>query len=518
MTNETAAAVRPPVLEYLAAHGDRPCFYFEGATISYREVLSAIHRIARALLTRGVGPGGGIAILSGNRPELFYVRTAAALIGARTTALHPLSSVHEHAFILRDAGLDGVVFDPRYEETVVTLGAEVALRTIASLGPAGIGFDLIDAASVEAPEPPETGPVQLPRTLVYTGGTTGRPKGIIMSPAAQAFATATMMEHWQWPDEVRMLLSTPLNHAAGTVLPPTFARGGSVVLLPSFSPEAWLAAAERHRVTAALIVPTQLYRILDEPSLANTDLTSFETIFYGASPCSPARLAAAIEVFGPVFFQFYGQTEAPMTLSVLRREEHDPSVPGRLSSCGRPVPGIEVRLLDDEGNVVPPGEPGEICVRGPLVALESYQNRPVETSAALADGWLHTGDVATEDEEGFLYIVDRKKDLILSGGVNVYPREIEDCLGAHPAVDSVAVIGVPDERWGEAVKAFVVRQADGDGVTAHALIQFVKESLGSLHAPKSLEFVETLPLSPLGKPDKQALRARHWSDRTRLVN
>lgn len=518
MTSKAATASRLPVLSYLAAHGEAPCFFFEDATISYREVLRSIHRFARALLTRGLGPGDGVAILSGNRPELFYVRTAAALIGVRTTALHPLSSVHDHAFILRDAELDGIVFDPRFEATIVALRAEVPVRTVASLGPAGIGFDLIDAASVEASEPPETGPVQPPRALVYTGGTTGRPKGIIMSPAAQAFATATMMKHWQWPDEVRMLLSTPLNHAAGTVLPPTFARGGSVVLLPSFVPQDWLAAVERHRVTAALIVPTQLYRILDEPSLAGRDLTSLETIFYGAAPCSPTRLAEAIRVFGPVFFQFYGQTEAPMTMTILRKEEHDPSTPGRLSSCGRPVPDIEVRLLDDDGNVVPRGEPGEICVRGPLVALERYQNRPSETAAALEGGWLHTGDVATEDEKGFLYIVDRKKEMILSGGFNIYPREIEDCLGTHPAVRDAAVIGVPDARWGEAVKAVVVRRPDHDGVSEKALIQFVKDRLGSLHAPKSLDFVDAIPLSPLGKPDKKALRARHWGDRTRLVN
>ncbi|WP_063045175.1 AMP-binding protein [Nocardia pseudovaccinii] len=518
MTDQTAASLRLPVLEYLAAYGDRPCFFFEGATISYREVLESIHRIARALLTCGIGPGDGVAILSGNRPELFYVRTAAQLIGVRTTSLHTLGSVHDHAFILRDAELDGIVFDPRYEDIVVTLGTEVPLRTVASLGPAGIGFDLIGAASAEAPQPPETGPVQVPRALVYTGGTTGRPKGIIMSPTAQAFAAAAMLEHWQWPDEVRILLSTPLNHAAGTVLPPTFARGGSVVLLPGFSPDTWLAAVEQHRATAALIVPTQLYRILDEPSLAHTDHTSLETIFYGAAPCSPTRLAEAIRIFGPVFFQFYGQSEAPMTMSVLRKEEHDLRAPRRLSSCGRPVPGIEVSLFGEDGNVVPRGEPGEICVRGPLVALESYKGRPAETAAALEGGWLHTGDVATEDEEGFLYVVDRKKDMIVSGGFNIYPREIEDCLGVHPAVGEVAVIGIPDERWGEAVKAVVVRRPDHDGVTENSLIDFVKDRLGSLHAPKSLDFVDTIPLSPLGKPDKKALRARHWGDRSRLVN
>jgi fatty-acyl-CoA synthase len=518
LTRETPAALRVPVLDYLGADEERPCFHFAGRTTTYGEALNSIHRIARALLAPGVEPGNGIAILCGNRPELFYVRTAAQLIGVRTIALQPLSSIHDHAFIAQDADLDGIVFDPHYEQTVVALQEKVGLRTVASLGPAEIGFDLLDAASIVSPSAPEIGPVQAPHALVYTGGTTGAPKGIIMSPAAQAFAAATMAEHWQWPDDVRMLLSTPLSHAAGTVLPPTLARGGSVVLLPSFSAGAWLDAVEQYRVTAALIVPTQLYRILDEPSLADRDLTSLETIFYGASPCSPTRLAEAIRVFGPVFFQFYGQTEAPMTMTVLRKEEHDPNVPGRLSSCGRAVPGVEVRLLDDDGNAVPGGTPGEICVRGPLVALESYKNRPEETAAALAGGWLHTGDVATEDEDGFLHIVDRRKDLIISGGFNVYPREIENCLESHPAVGSVAVIGVPDELWGEAVAAFVVPRPDHAGVTDVALIQFVKDRLGSLPAPKSVHFVDAIPLSPLGKPDKNALRATQWGHRERLVN
>ena len=495
-----------PVIEFLAAHRDRACIEFEGVTLSYRDVLGSIYRIARALDARGVRPGDGVAIMAGNRPELFYLRTAAQLLGVRAITLHPASSVHDHAFIIGDAELDGIVFDPRYDDVVAEVGNLVALRTVASLGPSRIGFDLLDEAARRPAEPPDVGPVRPPRALVYTGGTTGRPKGIVMSPAAQAFAAATMSEQWEWPADVRMLISTPLSHAAGTALPPTFARGGSIILLPTFTPEAWLDAVETFHATAAMVVPTQLYRILDSPSLAATDLSSIETIFYGASPCSPTRLAEAIRIFGPVFFQFYGQSEAPMTVCIMRRSEHDPEIPDRLSSCGRPVPGIDVGLLDDDGRVVPRGASGEICVRGPLVALESYKGRPAETAAALQGGWLHTGDMAIEDEDGFLHIVDRKKDMILSGGFNIYPREVEDCLGAHPAVGDVAVIGVPDERWGEAVKAVVILRPGHEDVTASDLIEFAKAGVGSLHAPKSVDFVDAIPLSPLGKPDKKALR------------
>jgi fatty-acyl-CoA synthase len=231
---------------------------------------------------------------------------------------------------------------------------------------------------------------------------------------------------------------------------------------------------------------------------------------------SPTRLKEAIEKFGHIFFQFYGQAEAPMTLTVLRKDEHLVDDPARLASCGRPVPWVHVALLDDEGNEVPQGEPGEICARGPLV-MNGYWNKPEQTEEAFKFGWLHTGDVAKADEQGFLTIVDRKKDMIVSGGFNIFPREVEDVLATHDAVAQAAVVGVPDERWGEAVKAVVVLRPDAT-VDADELIALVKDRKGSHHAPKSIDFAESIPLSPLGKPDKKALRARYWEGSERQVN
>ncbi|HVW32226.1 MAG TPA: AMP-binding protein, partial [Acidimicrobiia bacterium] len=219
---------------------------------------------------------------------------------------------------------------------------------------------------------------------------------------------------------------------------------------------------------------------------------------------------------GPVFFQFYGQAECPMTVSVLRPHEHDVDRPDRLASCGRPVPWLDVALLDDAGAPVTPGDPGEICVRGPLV-MQEYHHQPELTAEALRGGWLHTGDVARTDDEGYLTIVDRKKDIIVSGGFNVYPREVEDVLSAHPAVAAVAVIGVPDPQWGEAVKAVVVRRP-GTAVGGDELIALVRDRKGRVNAPKSVDFVDEIPLSPLGKPDKKALRAPYWPSGGRQVN
>jgi fatty-acyl-CoA synthase len=240
-------------------------------------------------------------------------------------------------------------------------------------------------------------------------------------------------------------------------------------------------------------------------------------VIYGASPMSPARLVEAMKRFGPVFMQLYAQSEAPNTVTVLRQRDHDPErFPHRLASCGVPIVGNQVRLLDEAGDEVPVGEVGEIGVRGPLV-MKGYWNKPEETARAFRNGWLYTGDLARRDDDGFIYIVDRSKDMIISGGFNVYPREIEDVLTTHPAVGAAAVIGVPDGKWGEAVKAVVVLKA-GARVDPEALIALVRERKGTVYAPKSVEFADSLPVTGLGKPDKKALRARYWGGQQRSVH
>jgi len=260
-----------------------------------------------------------------------------------------------------------------------------------------------------------------------------------------------------------------------------------------------------------------VYVLLDHPGIAQADLSSLELIIYGASPMSPARLVEAMKRFGPVFMQLYGQSEAPNCITALHKHEHDPeNRPERLASCGTPSGSSQVALLDDDGKEVRVGEVGEICVRGPLVML-GYWNKPEETEKAFRHGWLHTGDMARRDTDGFIYIVDRSKDLIITGGFNVFPREVEDVLTRHPAVAAAAVIGVPDEKWGEAVKAVVVLKA-GETVAPEALIALVREHKGPVQAPKSVDFVDALPVTGLGKPDKKALRARYWSGQQRAVH
>ena len=280
-----------------------------------------------------------------------------------------------------------------------------------------------------------------------------------------------------------------------------------------------LKTIEEKRITATFMVPAMLYALMDHPDSHTRDLSSLETVYYGASAINPVRLAEAIRRFGKIFAQNYGQSEAPMAISYLAKEEHDEK---RLSSCGRPTLFARCALLDADGNPVPQGEVGEVCVSGPLLA-GGYWQRPDETSGTFRDGWLHTGDMAREDADGFWFIVDRVKDMIVTGGFNVFPREVEDVVAEHPAVAQVCVVGTPDDKWGEAVTAVVVLRSDAptDEASIEAMTSqiqaAVKDRKGSVQAPKQVVIVDALPLTGLGKPDKKAVRARFWEGAERSV-
>lgn len=503
----------------LDRNGDRPCLYIDGGVLTASEMRNEISRYVQAFAAQGIKKGHGVATLSKNRPEVLCSMGAVMVTGCRNTPLHPLGSLDDHAYVLEDAEIDTVIFDPAFAERAQQLRDRLpGLKRLLSYGEATVGDDLVKLAATFEPQPlvgPDVAPEDL-SALAYTGGTTGKPKGVMNTFRGSATMAQIMVSEWQWPDEVRHLVCTPLSHAGSSLFVPLLLRGGSMVVIPAFEAGAVLDAIEQHRITTTMLVPSMIYALLDHPRFATTDLSSLQTIYYGASPMSPTRLREAIGKLGPIFFQFYGQTECPQTVCVLRKEEHDADDPSRLASCGRPVPWTRVALLDDTGNEVPRGEPGELCVQGPLV-MKGYWGKAAETAEALAGGWLHTGDVARADEHGYLTIVDRKKEMIVSGGFNVFPREIEDVISTLPAVAAVAVIGVPDEKWGEAVTAVVVAR-EGAHIDVPDLIAVVKERKGSHYAPKTVEVVDSIPLSPLGKPDKKALRARYWAGSDRLVN
>ena len=527
--NDTAPSSPPPQLHAgvsipdlavlaLERNLDRPTVYLGDDVLTGRAVRDQVSRYAQAYADLGLGDGRGISVLAPNRPEVLFFILANAVTGARATPLHPLGSLDDHVYVLDDAEIETLVFDPVFAERAAAIGEQLPNLRLLSFGPCDVGEDLITIAERYEPGPiraPEIDPDEV-ANVAYTGGTTGKPKGVMGTYRSGATMTMIQMAEWEWPDEVRFLICTPLSHAGAAFFIPTLLRGGSLVVAPYFEPESFLATIEKYRITATMLVPTMLYVLLDHPRFDEFDLSSLETVYYGAAAISPSRLQEAIRRMGPKFFQFYGQAECPMTITVLRKGEHDVDDLARLASCGRPVPWLHVALLDDDGNRVPRGEPGEVCVRGPLV-MKGYKNKPDETEEALRFGWLHTGDIAREDEDGYLTIVDRKKDMIVSGGFNVFPREVEDVLATHPAVAQCAVIGVPDDKWGEAVKAVVVLRPDAT-VEPEELIALVKEAKGAHYAPKSVELADAIPLSPLGKPDKKALRSQYWAGADRGVH
>jgi acyl-CoA synthetase (AMP-forming)/AMP-acid ligase II len=311
-----------------------------------------------------------------------------------------------------------------------------------------------------------------------------------------------------------------MTHTAGLLSVPCTARGGTVVVVTKPDPAILLGAIPKYRVTELFLPPTVIYRLLDVPDLGKkVDFSSLKYFMYGAAPMSVEKLKQAIEVIGPVMTGGYGQTEAPASISYLPPSEHfvDGRIASdeRLSSVGRPNPLVRVEIMNDANQILPKGETGEICVRGDLV-MKGYYKAPDKTAETVVNGWLHTGDVGHIDAEGYLHITDRKKDMIISGGFNVYPSEVEQVIWSHPAVQDCAVIGVPDEQWGEAVKAVVELNA-GQLASAEEIIKLCKDKLGSVKAPKSVDFVASLPRSPVGKVLKKDLRAQYWQDATRKI-
>ncbi len=481
----------------------------DGSTLNVGQVRDTTSRFVQALRKLGVGAGTRVGLLSSNRPEVLFANNAVQLLAAIYIPMHPLGGAADHLHVVTDAQVEILIFDAqRYAERAAELARHAPGLRLLAFGPSPLAEDLCQLAGQCTPTPlvaPKVGPHDVIR-LGYSGGTTGKPKALASVQRTGLTTLTLMLAEWEWPNPPRFLSCTPLSHAGAAMFLPTLLRGGTMLILPGFDPAAVMQAIQDNRINCVMLVPTMIYALLDHPRFSEFDLSSLETVFYGASAISPQRLKEAIERIGPVFFQFYGQAEAPMTVTVLRKAEHDVNDPRRLASCGRPVPWVHVELLDADNRPVPDGEPGEICVRGPLV-MDGYRNSPELAAEVFAGGWLHSGDVGVRDPGGFLRIIDRTKDMIVSGGFNVYPREIEDILALHPAVSQAAVIGVPHPKWGEAVKAYIVLRP-GQTAQAEELIALVAAHKGSFQAPKAIEFLDSIPQTAVGKPDKKALRAR----------
>lgn len=513
----TGPTTATQALRALARHPDRIAFAFAGVTLTYGGALDLIGRMQAVMIASGLKRGERAAVLTANRAESWCASVAAYATALSITWLHPLASLADQIEQIEDGECTVLLVDAA---DFLQRGGELAsqaegLSTIYTLGPAEYGVDLLAAAA--------GGGTASPRDLAtctdiailnYTGGTTGKSKGGLRTHAQMASYTATILADFEIPMAPRYLVIAPMSHVAGTKVLPTLILGGTVHLLKGFDPVAVLETIARERINFTLLVPTMIYMLLDHPGLGRTDLSSLDLLLYGASPMSPTRLLEGLDRIGPVFSQLYGQTEC-YPISVLRKGDHDRARPELFASCGAPVTSCDVKVLDDQDQEVATGEPGEICVRA-AHAVTQYWKRPEQTRELFRNGWLHTGDIARRDEQGYLYILDRKKDMIVSGGFNIYPRDIEDALSSHPDVAMACVIGIPDPKWGEAVCALIVPRP-GARPAVSTLIELVKDRKGSAHAPKRIEFVDQLPLTAVGKIDKKVVRARYWSDQQRMV-
>ena len=482
--------------------GDYEALLFEGQLHRSSELSARSRRLATGLTELGVGPGERVVVMMANSVEVGIVYNAIWRAGAVVTPTMFLLSVEDLRHVLSDSGACAVVTTAEFADKVRE--AAVGLDSVRFLICREDAEGFIPLASLEQAEP---GPI-VPRAdddlaaLLYTGGTTGRSKGVMLTHSSLYYTGHAGHESGHVPGVNRVLVPLPLSHAYGllvTVVGMHSPERGLGVLMRWFEPQGFLALIQEHKLQVATVVPTMLQILLSQP-LEDYDLSSLSYVSSGGAPLAAEVAEQFIRRVPSVSIrQGYGLTETAALIS------SNPIGRERAGSVGLPVPGTEVRVLDDEGNEVPAGEIGEICARSPGVML-GYWHSPETTSEAMRDGWLHTGDLGYQDEDGYLYIVDRKKDLIIRGGFNVYPRDVEDALLEHPAVEAAGVVGRPDPRHGEEVVAFVSLRP-GAEPSGEELVQWARERIGGYKYPREVTVVDAVPLTPVGKVDRKALRA-----------
>jgi acyl-CoA synthetase (AMP-forming)/AMP-acid ligase II len=521
---------------------DRVCWYYADRTairdqdrsLTYREMQRQANQVAWGLSALGVAPGERVGLLLPNVLEFIPAQHGIWKAGAVAVQMPTRASAATHRAHLEQAAATTLIYHAAFDEVASELAAGLPnLKTVIRLRAPGDGDASGRQGRPEAPASVDYSeffaaqPGSAPNVTVhehdeayilFTSGSTGEPKGVINSHFTWAHYSITAgLEIGDTRPGEAFAHGAPLTHFTQVFVMPTFLRGGTNVMLPGLDVDGLLDAIERYRVTATAVVPTVVYLLLDHPRRSSADLSSLRTMIYAGSPIAPGRLEEALDAFGPIFVQTYAGTE-PGYVSCLRKEDHrvgDDTDRKRLASAGRPIPYVQVAITDSRDQPLPAGEIGEICSRQPGQLL-GYLDK-ARTPEVLRDGWVHTGDIGYLDADGFLYIVDRKREMVVSGGFNVFPRQVEDALLADPAVAQAAVIGVPHPKWGEAVHAVVVLR-DGAAATAAGLIAGVKQKLGSVSAPKTIDFTDALPVNPSGKVDKRALRAPFWSGRDRQVS
>jgi len=499
---------------------DRDCVVDDRQSLSFADVERRSHILAGSFRNLGLPEGAKIGVLAPNCAEAFVALLGIFRAGAIWVPVNNRSTSIELAHFLALVECDLLLVHSDY--AYLGIDAASGCKGLCRL------FQLDDS---DGPLPPigsvasETVGYPSPDfdpgdicSVFSTGGTTGMPKAALWSHKVWRTLIANFHAGIHHEGAPVHLVAAPLTHAAGVISIPLLAIGATTVMIPRAEPELIMQSIERHRVTTIFLPPTVIYTMLAHPAVRSYDYGSLQNLIYAAAPMSVEKLRDAMDVFGPVLVQTFGQAEAPMVCTVFSRHDHVAALrdaPERLASCGRPGLFSELAVMDDEGNLLPPGETGELVVRGDLV-MAGYFNNPEATMESRADGWHHTGDIGRLDADGFVYITDRKRDMIITGGFNVFPSEIEQVIWSHEAVRDCAVIGVPDSKWGEAVVA-VVELKNGRSCDAAEIVALVKSALGSVKTPKAVEFWPELPRSNVGKVLKRAIRNSFWKAEGRRI-
>ncbi|WP_427501269.1 fatty acid--CoA ligase [Methylomonas sp. MED-D] len=505
--------------------GDSIAFVFEDQSLTFREFDQRANQVAAGLLAVGIEPGARIAILSKDSINSYEVLFGCAKARAVLIGINWRLTPQEIHYILQHGNAEILFISRELLERIGAVKSELpSLRKIIVLDGEFEGYssfqnwrDQFSPNGVGLTYSPDEVVVQM-----YTSGTTGHPKGVQL-PNYSFFRLMQGMreqgDHWMNlnPDD-KLLISLPQFHMGGIWWAiQGFIAGAQGFIIDTFIAWKVLELIERHRISKVPMVPAMIQTTLAEPSCETTDLSSVRGFLYGGSPIAPALLQKAMQRFNCGFFQIYGMTETGNMAVCLRPEDHSPAHPKRQESAGRPLPGVEIRVSDISGNALPANAVGEISIKSPANMIGYWNNDEATRECLSEGGWIRTGDAGYFDEEGYLYICDRIKDMIIYGGENIYPAEIEAALCEHEAVTEAAVIGIPDERWGEVVKAFVVLRP-GQAIKARELINFTRNRIADFKAPKSIDFLEKLPRNPSGKILKRELRMPYWASQARQVN
>ncbi len=494
---------------------------FNGRTTTYRQLDARASQAANGLIALGQQPGGRLGYMGKNIDRYFEVLLGAFKSRGVIVGVNWRLAAPEICYVLNDAGCEIIFVGKDYYDVIAKVAAECpCLKTIIAMDGGHSAWPSFDewrdaqsTADPMLPIAPDDDVIQL-----YTSGTTGHPKGVQLTNANylgifEALAASGLI---QYATDDTVLIAMPFFHVAGVNIGLLcLSQGARGIVLGDVDPKEILRLIQAKGITQMFIVPAVILFLLQQPGVEKVDFSKLKNITYGASPISEDVLRRAQATFGCEFTQVYGLTETTGAGTFLAPKDHDPAL-GRLRSCGLPTPGHEIRIVDAEGNSLPHGEVGEIVIKAASV-MKGYWNKAEATTKSIVDQWFHTGDAGFFDPDGYLYIHDRVKDMSVSGGENIYPAEVENAIFGHPAVADVAVIGVPDPRWGEAVKAIVVRKP-GITVTPEEITAWARERIAGYKLPKSVDFTDTLPRNPSGKILRRELRQPYWEGRTRQVN